>query len=55
MQTAIDPADRRLLLIAGGVFALLLSAVVLLAPGAGENVGSVPSSYYSGQGGARAA
>ena len=55
MQTAIDPADRRLLLIAGGVFALLLCAVVLLTPGAGENVGSVPSSYSSGPGGARAA
>ena len=55
MQTAIDPADRRLLLIAGGALALLLCAVVLLTPVAGENAGSVPSSYSSGPGGSRAA
>jgi Domain of unknown function (DUF4350) len=55
MQMVIDRADRRLLLIAGGVFALLLCAVVLLMPGAGENAGATPSSYSSGPGGARAA
>jgi hypothetical protein len=52
---AINPADRRLLLIAGGAFLLLLCAVAFLTPSGGEDAGAVPSTYSSGPGGARAA
>jgi hypothetical protein len=52
---AINPADRRLLLIAGGVFLLLLCAVAFLTPAGGEDAGVVPSTYSSSPGGARAA
>jgi hypothetical protein len=52
---AINPADRRLLLIAGGAFLLLLCAVAFLTPAGGEDAGVVPSTYSSGPGGARAA
>jgi len=52
---AIDPADRRLLLIAGGAFLLLILSVAFLTPQGGEDEGAVPSSYSSSPGGARAA
>jgi len=55
MPSAINPADQRLLLIAGGAFVLLLCGVVFLTPGSGEDAGVVPSTYSSGPGGARAA
>jgi hypothetical protein len=55
MPVAIDPADRRLLLIAGSAFLLLLCAVAFLTPAGGQNEGTVPSSYSSGPGGTRAA
>jgi uncharacterized protein DUF4350 len=55
MPAAINPADRRLLLIAGGAFLLLLCAVAFLTPAGGEDAGVVPSTYSSGPGGARAA
>lgn len=55
MPTAINPADRRLMLIAGGAFLLLLCAIALLTPAGGEDAGVVPSTYSSGPGGARAA
>jgi hypothetical protein len=52
---AIAPADRRLLLIAGIAFLLLLCFVAFLTPGEGENEGATPSSYSSSPAGARAA
>ncbi len=55
MPSVINPADRRLVLIAGGVFVLLLCSVAFLTPAGGEDAGVVPSTYSSGPGGARAA
>jgi hypothetical protein len=55
MPAAINPADRRLLLIAGGAFLLLLCAVAFLTPAVGDDAGVVPSTYSSSPGGARAA
>lgn len=52
---AIGREDRKLLLLAGGVFLLLVFADVLLAPTVGRDAGVVPSTYSSGPGGARAA
>jgi hypothetical protein len=55
MPMAITREDRRLLLLAGGVFLLLICADVVLAPTVGRDTGIVPSTYSSGPGGARAA
>jgi len=54
MPPGIDPADRKLLLIAGSVFLLLLSVFFFVPPEAGPDSG-VPSTYSSTAGGARAA
>jgi hypothetical protein len=55
MPVAINPGDKRLLLIAGGAFVLLLCAVAFLTPAGGEDAGAIPSTYSSSPGGARAA
>jgi hypothetical protein len=54
MPPGIDPADRKLLLIAGAVFLLMLSVFFFVPPEAGPDSG-IPSTYSSTAGGARAA
>jgi hypothetical protein len=55
MPTGLDPADRKILLVAGAVLLLLLAAIAFETP-ANEGEGeSIPSSYSSSPGGARAA
>lgn len=51
----IAPADRKLLWWAGGVAALLVGGTFALSPGADSNTSTVPSTYSSSAGGARAA
>jgi uncharacterized protein DUF4350 len=57
MPTALDSADRKLLLIAGAVLLLLMAAIAFEEPGGQTSPegDSVPSTYYSSAGGARAA
>jgi len=55
MPAGLDSADRKLLLVAGAVLLLLMGAIAFETP-TGESEGeSIPSTYYSSPGGARAA
>jgi hypothetical protein len=54
LQGELSRADRRLLIGAGGLAVLMAAVTVAFAPGNGGE-SSVPSSYDSGSGGARAA
>ena len=56
MPSAIDPGDRKLLLIAGTILILLMIATALLSPTSDENEGEgVPTTYSTTPGGAQAA
>jgi|SRR5579872_3818432 len=55
MQVAIDAADRKLLIVVGTLFVLLLGAVAFFTPPSGQGEGALPSTYSSAPGGARAA
>jgi len=55
MQVAIDVADRKLLIVAGTLFFLLLGAVAFFTPPSEQNEGAMPSTYSSAPAGARAA
>jgi hypothetical protein len=50
----IDPRDRKLILIAAGVFVLLIVGAVIFGHDAGEQA-EIPSSYSTASGGAKAA
>jgi len=54
MPFQLDAGDRRTLLVAGGVFLLLILGTVLVAPSQGMK-SDVPTTYSSGSGGAKAA
>ena len=53
MQVAIDAADRKLLIVAGTLFFLLLGAVAFFTPSE-QGEGAMPSTYSSAPAGARA-
>jgi hypothetical protein len=53
-QVKIDPRDRKLILIAAGVFVLLIVGAVIFGHDAGEQ-SEIPSTYSSSSGGAKAA
>jgi len=55
MQTGLTATDRKLMGIAGGALAALTLATIFLAPVPETELSSVPSSYLSTPGGARAA
>jgi Domain of unknown function (DUF4350) len=55
MPNAINPSDRRVLLITGVALIALVAAFVFLTPSAGGQDGGIPSIYSSSPGGARAA
>ena len=55
MPVAVDPGDRKLLLIAGGILFALSAAFVLFAPNEPGSSESAPSTYSGTPGGARAA
>ncbi len=56
MPSALDPGDRKILLIGGTVLALLILATVTLAPPANDADGQgVPSTYSAANNGAQAA
>jgi len=54
LPVQLSPADRKLFMIAGGVFLLLLAATIILAQGTDTSV-DVPSTYSTGSSGAKAA
>jgi hypothetical protein len=55
LMRGLDPGDRKMLLIVGGLL-IVLVLVVLIAPTSGESpTGGIPSSYSSASDGARAA
>jgi len=54
MPLKVDPKDRKLLLVAAGVFVLLIAGAVLFGGDAGAK-SEIPSSYSSASGGAKAA
>jgi len=53
-QGKIDPGDRKLLLVAAGVFVLLIVGAVIFGKDAGEK-SDIPSTYSTASGGAKAA
>jgi hypothetical protein len=55
MRPAIDPSDRKLLLIAGAVMLVLAAALAIVSPPPPEQGGGIPSIYSDGSGGAHAA
>jgi Domain of unknown function (DUF4350) len=55
MPDAINPSDRRILLITGVVLIALVAAFVFLTPSTEGQDGGIPSIYSSSPGGARAA
>jgi Domain of unknown function (DUF4350) len=55
MPTAIDPADRKLLLIAGAVMLVLAAALAVVSPPPPEQGNAAPSIYSDASGGAHAA
>ncbi len=55
MPIAIEPSDRKLLLIAGAILLVMLVAFVAVAPPEQGQGGEFPTTYSSGNGGARAA
>jgi hypothetical protein len=56
MPSTLDPADRKILLIAGTIFLLLIVATVAFAPPANDPDGQgVPSTYSTANNGAQAA
>jgi hypothetical protein len=55
MQTGLTQADRRILAGAGGLFVALTLATIVAAPASETAWSSIPSSYLSTPGGARAA
>lgn len=56
MPSALDPGDRKLLLIAGAILLLLIVATVALAPSESEGEGSgTPTTYSTTKSGAQAA
>jgi hypothetical protein len=55
MRSAIDPSDRKLLLIAGAVMLVLAAALAVVSPPPAEQGGGIPSIYSDASGGAHAA
>jgi Domain of unknown function (DUF4350) len=55
MQTGLTRADRRILALAGGLFAALTLATIFAAPASETAWSPIPSSYLSTPGGSRAA
>jgi hypothetical protein len=55
MRSAIDPSDRKLLLIAGAVMLMLAAALAIVSPPPAEQGGGTPSIYSDASGGAHAA
>jgi hypothetical protein len=55
MPTSIDPGDRRLLLIGGAILLVLTAGLAFVGIDPEEQGMSIPSTYTSGSGGARAA
>ena len=55
MPASIDPGDRRLLLIGGAILLLLTAGLAFVGIDPQEQGMSIPSTYSSGSGGARAA
>ena len=55
MPVALDPGDRKLLLIAGAVMLLLVVAIAFVTPSDVTGNETVPSIYSAASGGARAA
>ena len=55
MRPAIDPSDRKLLLIAGAVMLVLAAALAIVSPPPPEQGGGIPSIYSDASGGAHAA
>src|SRR6202171_887410 len=55
MPASIDPADRKLLLIGGAILLVLTAGLAFVGADSQEEGMSIPSTYSSGSGGARAA
>ena len=55
MRPAIDPSDRKLLLIAGAVMLVLAAALAIVSPPPAKQGGGAPSIYSDASGGAHAA
>ena len=56
MPSALDPGDRKLLLIAGTILVVLIAATVVLAPSSGDSdTEGFPTTYSTGRNGAQAA
>jgi hypothetical protein len=56
MPTALDPGDRKLLLIGGAILLLLMFATAAVAPSSGESEGQgIPTTYSTANVGAQAA
>jgi hypothetical protein len=55
MRSAIDPSDRKLLLIAGAVMLVLAAALAVVSPPPAEQGSGTPSIYSDASGGAHAA
>ena len=55
MRSAIDPSDRKLLLIAGAVMLVLAAALAIVSPPPAEQGSGIPSIYSDASGGAHAA
>jgi Domain of unknown function (DUF4350) len=55
MPLAVDPSDRKLLLIAGAILLTLTIALAILAPPNAQQMSQMPSVYSAASGGARAA
>ena len=55
MRSAIDPSDRKLLLIAGAVMLVLAAALAIISPPPAEQGSGIPSIYSDASGGAHAA
>src|SRR6266404_4886331 len=55
MPASIDPADRKLLLIGGAILLMLTAGLAFVGADSQEEGMSIPSTYSSDSGGARAA
>jgi hypothetical protein len=55
MRSAIDPSDRKLLLVAGAVMLVLAATLAIVSPPPAEQGGGTPSIYSDASGGAHAA
>ncbi len=55
MPASIDPGDRKLLLIGGAILLVLTAGLAFVGTEPQEEGSSIPSTYSSGSGGARAA